>query len=107
VLQADVARHGRVARDVAAGVRQALRETHAHRVLADGEYDRNGGREPPHDLHCLRMDGDDDVRFHAHQLVCVCREALGVPVREAPFDGNRLPFDVAEVAQAGHESVEA
>ena len=42
----------------------------------------------------------DDVDLEAHQLGGEVREPFGLPTRQAPFEGDVLPFHIPERAQS-------
>src|ERR1051325_10006337 len=87
--------------------RRCWRRARAPRVADLREHDRDGAGGLLGRQRGDRRSRDDDVDAALHQLRRQRAGALLVAVREPGLKGDRLSFDVAEVAQPLPEGVEA
>jgi hypothetical protein len=104
VFQDRVVEPFRCARDVAAWVRQIRDQTATERIADAREHDRNGlGRV--HRLESTsRVECNDEVHGHAHELGGEVGEALIVALGITPLDDKITSLHVVKLSQALEES---
>ena len=105
ILDDRLGKHRGHARDVLAGVREADRESVAHRIGFGRRDDRKGRRG----LQCcaigLRPVGEDQLDIRPHEFGYQPRQASGIAVRKTLFDDKVAVLFVAMVAQAQQQAV--
>ena len=97
LLRQDIGHRAGQARDVAAWACQAGHQALANRIDRIPHDDGNFGVDPPHRIGGERHARDNEVNIQLCKLRRDASETFIFSVRKAPFDGEILSFDIAQI----------